>query len=57
MTIRAARAAAGLTLPQAARLIGVSPRTWSHWEAGKRLPPAERDAITLERVIAKLRRK
>jgi transcriptional regulator with XRE-family HTH domain len=52
--LRAAREKAGLTVELAAKAAGVSPRTWAHWEAGNRLPPAERDAITRERLIARL---
>jgi len=52
--LRKAREKAGLTVEQAAKAAGVSPRTWAHWEAGNRLPTAERDAITRERLIARL---
>jgi transcriptional regulator with XRE-family HTH domain len=52
--LRKAREKAGLTVEQAAKSAGVSPRTWAHWETGNRLPPAERDAITRERLIARL---
>ena len=52
--LRAARDKAGLTVEQAAKAAGVSPRTWAHWEKGSRLPPAERDAITRERLLAAL---
>lgn len=49
-----ARKKAGLSIAQAAQQAGVSPRTWAYWEDGERLPPAERDAITRERLIARL---
>ena len=52
--LRKAREKAGLSIEAAAQQAGVSPRTWSHWEAGNRLPRAERDAITRERLIARL---
>lgn len=52
--LRKAREEAGLTVELAAKAAGVSPRTWAHWEKGQRLPPAERDAITRERLIARL---
>jgi transcriptional regulator with XRE-family HTH domain len=52
--LRRAREKAGLTVELAAKAAGVSPRTWAHWEAGQRLPPVERDAITRERLIARL---
>jgi transcriptional regulator with XRE-family HTH domain len=52
--LRKAREKAGLTQAQAATRWGVSKRTVEHWEKGQRLPPAERDAITRERLLASL---
>jgi transcriptional regulator with XRE-family HTH domain len=52
--LRKAREKAGLTQAQAATRWGVSKRTVEHWEKGQRLPPAEKDAITRERIIARL---
>lgn len=52
--LRKAREKAGLTQAQAATRWGVSKRTVEHWEKGQRLPPAERNAITRERLIASL---
>lgn len=57
--LRAAREKAGLSIAAAAaretaRGRKVSPRTWAYWEDGERLPPAERDAITRERLLASL---
>ncbi len=52
--LRAAREKAGLSIAQAAAQAKVSPRTWAYWEDGERLPPAERDAITRERLLARL---
>ena len=49
-----ARKKAGLSIADAAKQAGVSPRTWAYWEDGERLPPAERDAITRERLLASL---
>jgi DNA-binding transcriptional regulator YiaG len=52
--LRTAREKAGLSVAAAAQQAGVSPRTWAYWEDGERLPPAEADAITRERLIARL---
>jgi transcriptional regulator with XRE-family HTH domain len=52
--LRTAREKAGLTQAQAAALWKVSKRTVEHWEKNTRLPPAERDAITRERLLARL---
>ena len=52
--LRKAREKAGLSIADAAKQAGVSPRTWAYWEDGERLPPAERDAITRERILARL---
>ena len=52
--LRKAREKAGLSIADAAKQAGVSPRTWAYWEKGQRLPPAEADAITRERLIARL---
>lgn len=52
--LKKAREKAGLSIADAAKGRGVSPRTWAYWEAGFRLPPAERDAITRERLLASL---
>jgi transcriptional regulator with XRE-family HTH domain len=53
--LRTAREKAGLTQAQAAALWKVSKRTVEHWEKNTRLPPAERDAITRERLLASLK--
>jgi transcriptional regulator with XRE-family HTH domain len=47
------RLAAGQTVDQAAKAEGVSPRLWAYWESNQKLPPAERDAITRERLLAR----
>lgn len=52
--LRKAREKAGLSIADAAKRAGISPRTWAYWEVGERLPPAERDAITRERLLARL---
>lgn len=52
--LRKTREKAGLTQAQAAKKWGVSKRTVEHWEKDQRLPPAERDAITRERLLASL---
>jgi transcriptional regulator with XRE-family HTH domain len=52
--LKKAREKAGLSIADAAKGRGVSPRTWAYWEAGLRLPPAERDAITRERLLSSL---
>ena len=52
--LRKAREKAGLSVELAAKAAGVLPRTWAYWEVGKRLPPTERDAITRERLFARL---
>jgi len=49
-TIRAARAAAGLTQQQAADRCGVGQVTWARWETGVRAPTV----ATLERIAAAL---
>ncbi len=46
------RLAAGLTVEAAAQARGVSKRLWEYWEKNEKLPPAERDAITRERLLA-----
>ena len=51
---RTTREKAGLTQAQAAALWKVSKRTVEHWEKNRRLPPAERDAITRERLLSSL---
>lgn len=51
------RQAAGQTVDQAAKAEGVSPRLWAYWEANQKLPPAERDAITRERLLARWKTK
>lgn len=51
------RIAAGLTVEAAAKAEGVSKRLWEYWEAGEKLPPAERDAITRERLLARWKTK
>lgn len=55
--LKKAREKAGLSIADAAKGRGVSPRTWAYWEAGLRLPPAERDAITRERLLARWKTK
>lgn len=37
--LRAARLAAGLTVPEAADRIGVAASTWYDWEVGRHIPP------------------
>jgi len=49
--LKAARLKSGLTIAQAATLSKVGKRTFEHWEAGERTPPAEAHAVTRERVI------
>jgi len=51
------RLAAGQTVDQAAKAEGVSPRLWAYWEANQKLPPAERDAITRERLLSRWKTK
>lgn len=51
------RIAAGKTVAQAAADEGVSKRLWEYWEANEKLPPAERDAITRERLLARWKTK
>lgn len=51
------RLAAGKTVAEAAAEEGVSKRLWEYWEAGQKLPPAERDAITRERLLARWKTK
>ena len=46
------RLAAGLSVEAAAQARGVSKRLWEYWEKNQKLPPAERDAITRERLLA-----
>lgn len=46
------RLTAGLTVAQAAQARGVSKRLWEYWEKNEKLPPADRDAITRERLLA-----
>lgn len=55
--LRTAREKSGLTQAQAAALWKVGKRTVEHWEKNTRLPPAERDAITRERLLASLTKK
>lgn len=47
------RLAAGKTVAQAAAEEGVSKRLWEYWEADEKLPPAERDALTCERLLGR----
>jgi len=51
------RIAASLTVEAAAKAEGVSKRLWEYWEANQKLPPAERDAITRERLLARWKTK
>jgi len=51
--IRAARLAAGLTQPAAARLLGVSLATVCNWEKGRTEPPTE-PVLTQDGVLARL---
>lgn len=53
--LRTAREKAGLTQAAFAARWKVGKRTVEHWEKGERLPPAERDAITRERLLASLK--
>lgn len=50
--LRTAREAAGLTQKQAAAKRGVSKRLWEYWEKDEKLPPAEKEAVTQERLLA-----
>lgn len=51
------RIAAGLTIEQAANAEGVSKRLWEYWEKNEKLPPAERDVLTRERLLARWKTK
>lgn len=53
--LRTAREKAGLTQAAFAARWKVGKRTVEHWEKDERLPPAERDAITRERLLASLK--
>lgn len=53
--LRKARERAGLTQAAFAARWNVAKRTVEHWEKDERLPPAERDAITRERLLASLK--
>jgi DNA-binding transcriptional regulator YiaG len=52
--LKASRLKAKLTIPGAAREFGVSPRTWSYWEAGVRPPPSQSQTLTQERILKQL---
>ena len=51
------RIAAGKTVAQAAAEECVSKRRWEYWEANEKLPPAERDVLTRERLLARWKTK
>lgn len=53
--LKALRLAAGKTVDQASAAEGVSPRTWSYWEANKNLPPTEVSALTQEALLGRWR--
>ena len=55
--LRKARLAAGLTIEQAAKAEGVSKRLWEYWEKNEKLPPAERDVLTRERLLSRWKTK
>ena len=55
--LRAARVRADFTQTQAAKAEGVSLRLWKYWEKGEQLPPAERDVLTRERLLARWKTK
>lgn len=55
--LRKARLAAGHTIEQAAKIEGVSKRLWEYWEKNEKLPPAERDVLTRERLLARWKTK
>lgn len=41
MTLRAARVNAGYEQKKAAELLGITPKTLSYWESGKRFPTVD----------------
>ena len=51
------RIAAGLTVEAAAKAEGVSKRLWEYWEKNAKLPPAQRDVLTRERLLARWKTK
>lgn len=55
--LKKARIAAGLTIEAAAKDQGVSKRLWEYWEKNEKLPPAERDVLTRERLLARWKAK
>ena len=55
--LRKYRIAAGLTVEAAAKSEGLRKRLWEYWEANQKLPPAERDALTRERLLARWKTK
>lgn len=55
--LRKARITAGHTIAEAAKAEGISKRLWEYWEANEKLPPAERDALTRERLLARWHKK
>lgn len=52
-TLKTARLAAGLTMEQAADLLGVTRMTIHNWEAGKRTPPAD-PVLTQADILARV---
>lgn len=49
LELQLARRAAGLTVPEAAALIGKSPRTWQAWEYGRnKMGPADWELFQLK---------
>ena len=50
--IRSARLLRGLTLAQAAELVGVHPQSWHRWEAGSQSPSALQVALIVHQLQA-----
>lgn len=50
--IRQARTAAGLSIPDLAKVVGISPGAVSHWETGRHLPRRHRQVSIAEAVGA-----
>ena len=54
--LRIARRSSGLSINEAASLLKRSPRLWKHWEADERIPPAEAEVLTQERLLSTMAR-
>ena len=54
--LRVARRAAGLSIEEAASLLKRSSRQWKYWEADERLPPADREVLTQEKLLATMQK-